>query len=280
MPERSQRILIIDDEADSVRLLMAYLAERYSDLMIALDGEDGLAKARRGQPALVLLDVKMPGLDGFEVCQRLKADPATAAIPVIFLSGQSFIDDKLRGFEVGAVDYITKPFSDAEVLARVALQLEVHARMQRTQAMADSLLRASLPPPQAISGDEQLLRRACEHLQAHLRNAPDLAGLARELRTSERRLSTLFRQRLGLSVFDYAQELRLGHARQLLDTTALQVQRVADLVGYQNAGDFTRAFRRRFGVTPGQFRQVAKGASGDASQDAGDEPVPATGLRA
>jgi AraC-like DNA-binding protein len=58
------------------------------------------------------------------------------------------------------------------------------------------------------------------------------------------------------------------------------VQRVADLVGYQNAGDFTRAFRRRFGVTPGQFRQVAKGASGDASQDAGDEPVSATGLRA
>lgn len=279
MPERSQRILIIDDEAESVRLLMAYLAERYSDLMIALDGEDGLAKARRGQPSLVLLDVKMPGLDGFEVCRRLKADAATAATPVIFLSGQSFVEDKLRGFEVGAVDYITKPFSDAEVLARVALHLEVHARVQRAQAMADSLLRERWPASDALSADDRLFRHACEHLQAHLRDAPELAALAAALHTTERRLTTLFRRKLGMSVFDYALELRLGHARHLLDTTALQVQRVADLVGYQNAGDFTRAFRRRFGVTPVQFRQVTEKAPGGNRQPGGDEPMAAAGPR-
>ena len=152
--------------------------------------------------------------------------------------------------------------------------------MQRAQALADALLRERVPTPGVVSTDERLFRRACDHLQAHLHDAPELADLARELHTTERRLSTLFRQRLGLSVFDYTLELRLGHARQLLDTTTLQVQRVADLVGYQNAGDFTRAFRRRFGVTPGQFRQVATSASGDVGQDAGNEPMPATGLRA
>lgn len=119
----SQKVLAIDDSPDVHRLLDVRLRPEGLALHYALNAEEGLAKARELMPDLILLDVDLPVVTGFEVCQRLKEDPATAAIPVIFVSGASEVYSKVQGFDLGAVDYVIKPFDPAELRARVRAAL-------------------------------------------------------------------------------------------------------------------------------------------------------------
>jgi len=122
-------VLIVDDERVNIDILVDLLKPQYRTL-VATNGEQALKRAA-GQPApdIVLLDVMMPEIDGYEVCRRLKADPATRDIPVIFVTALSEVGDETKGFALGAVDYITKPFSPPIVAARVKAHLEnKHAR--------------------------------------------------------------------------------------------------------------------------------------------------------
>lgn len=117
-------LLVVDDEATNLQLLRQILQQDYR-LAFAKDGQRALELARAERPDLVLLDVMMPGMTGYQVCQELKADPRLAGIPVIFVSALGEAADELEGFEAGAVDYITKPFSPAVVRARVRTHLSL-----------------------------------------------------------------------------------------------------------------------------------------------------------
>lgn len=255
MTDRSSpRLLIIDDQPSSIGLLLAYLGNRELDIRVALDGRDGLAKARAGLPDLILLDVVMPDLDGFSVCELLKAEPRTADVPVIFLSACNEIDDKLRGFVVGGVDYITKPFLEAEVLARVQLQLETRQRFLRLRTLAGQ--QALEAGAVEADRDEQLFSLAVGILKERMADPPSLVSLAHEIGTNERKLTEIFRRRVGMTAFDYLTELRLDTARHLLAGSDRQVQLIAEHVGYRNPGDFTRAFRRRHQMNPREYRRA------------------------
>jgi PAS domain S-box-containing protein len=116
-------ILVIDDGPETLRLLTATLVDEGYEVCRSVDGAFALTRIHDIQPDLILLDIMMPGLDGYQICERLKADPKTCSIPVIFLSAVDQAQDKVKGFDLGAVDYITKPFQIEEVLARVAYQL-------------------------------------------------------------------------------------------------------------------------------------------------------------
>ncbi len=131
MNDEKAKILIIDDEKFYIDVLVDLLRDDYKTL-VAKDGEKGLRRAAmEPRPDLILLDVIMPGMDGHAVCKHLKADPLTADIPVIFLTVKSEVADELRGFELGAVDYISKPMSPPVVRARVATHLALNrARRQ------------------------------------------------------------------------------------------------------------------------------------------------------
>ncbi|WP_020651874.1 response regulator [Massilia niastensis] len=134
MPQPNTRplILAVDDEATNLQLLRQILQDHYR-LLFAKDGARALELARQESPDLVLLDVMMPGMSGYEVCAALKANPATAAIPVIFVTALTEADDELEGFEAGAVDYITKPVSPPIVRARVRTHLSL-VRMEELRA--------------------------------------------------------------------------------------------------------------------------------------------------
>lgn len=120
-----QRILIIDDERSNIKLLAGALQSRYQ-ISFALNGEDGLRIIQGDLSVdLILLDIMMEGMDGYEVCRRLKADPETRNIPVIFITAMSEVEDETKGLEIGAVDYIIKPFTMAIVQARVRTHLEL-----------------------------------------------------------------------------------------------------------------------------------------------------------
>jgi putative two-component system response regulator len=121
-----QTILVVDDTPDNIDVLSGILRPTYK-VKAALDGEKALRIAHtEPQPDIILLDIMMPGMDGYEVCERLKSDPLTAKIPVIFVTAKSEIRDEQKGFELGAVDYITKPVSPPIVQARVRTQLAIY----------------------------------------------------------------------------------------------------------------------------------------------------------
>ncbi|MFH1466292.1 MAG: response regulator [Pseudomonadota bacterium] len=124
-PAHEQSILVVDDTPANLRLLHQLLSGRGYRVRLAPNGEAALRSVREDPPDLLLLDVIMPRMDGFTVCRTLKADAATRDIPVIFISALSETDDKLEAFDAGGVDYVTKPFQSAEVLARVRTHLEL-----------------------------------------------------------------------------------------------------------------------------------------------------------
>ncbi|GGF63955.1 response regulator [Alteromonas lipolytica] len=117
-------VLIVDDESMNINILMDLLKSDYR-LIAAKDGTQALQRVSQSTPDLILLDIMMPGMDGYSVCERLKASPDTRDIPVIFISAMGEVQDETRGFEVGAVDYITKPFSPPVVLARVSTHIQL-----------------------------------------------------------------------------------------------------------------------------------------------------------
>ncbi|MBY6190238.1 response regulator [Microbulbifer agarilyticus] len=116
-------VLVVDDSPDTLSLINDTLEQAGIDALVALDGSQALNIAQRLRPDMILLDAVMPGLDGFETCRRLKADPTLAAIPVIFMTGLTDSADIVRGLESGGVDYLTKPIQPAELIARIKVHL-------------------------------------------------------------------------------------------------------------------------------------------------------------
>jgi DNA-binding response OmpR family regulator len=137
-------ILVVDDAPATLDLLSSWLKEAGYSVRAAISGELAIRSAFDFPPALVILDVRMQGIDGFEVCRRLRLHPATSEVPVIFVSGLTDIANRMRGFEVGGVDFITKPLRREEVLARVHAQMRLCAAMDvlnRTNRDLESTVR-------------------------------------------------------------------------------------------------------------------------------------------
>ncbi len=127
-------ILVIDDNITNLKVASDYLKAEGFEILIARDGESGIKRAKLTQPDLILLDVQMTGIDGFETCRRLKLDSQTEAIPVIFMTVLTNVEDKLKGFEAGGVDYVPKPFQIQELLARVNTHLTIYKLQRELQA--------------------------------------------------------------------------------------------------------------------------------------------------
>ncbi|MGI9518729.1 MAG: response regulator [Pirellulaceae bacterium] len=122
-PPTLDRLLLVDDNPANLQVLFSALQEEGYELLVAQSGEEALQTARNARPQLILLDINMPGMDGYDTCRALKADPQTSQCAVIFLSARGSVDDKVQGLELGAVDYIEKPFQFEEVVARVRQHL-------------------------------------------------------------------------------------------------------------------------------------------------------------
>ena len=140
---RTPIVLIVDDNPTNLGVITNYLKAYGYKTPIASNGEIALKRAQLILPDLILLDVLMPGIDGFETCRRLKAEETTKDIPVIFMTALVSTEDKVRGFEVGGVDYVTKPFQQEEVLARVAAHVHIRELTRSLQAQTAELAQAN-----------------------------------------------------------------------------------------------------------------------------------------
>jgi len=158
MATEGDLVLVVDDIEENLKVLSETLLEAGFHPLQARSGERALQVAAKARPDLILLDIKMPGIDGFETIAALRADPATADIPVIFISALNQIEDKVQGFRAGAVDYVSKPFQKEEVIARVG----THLRLRQAQRFvelerekSERLLEALLPPSIALELKEK-----------------------------------------------------------------------------------------------------------------------------
>ena len=133
-PASGGTILIVDDMPANLEVVTSHLERQGYRAVVALSGDEGIERAEYVQPDLILLDVMMPGIDGFEICRRLKGNERTRAIPVIFMTALADTTDKLAGFAAGAVDYVTKPLNGAEVLARIESHLALYALRRQLAA--------------------------------------------------------------------------------------------------------------------------------------------------
>ena len=135
----TESILLVDDNPTNLQVLFQTLDGVGCKLLVAKNGEMALSITDKARPDLILLDIMMPGIDGYEVCRQLKSVPATADIPVIFLSALGDTEDKVKGLQLGAVDYITKPFQPDEVIARVNTHLTIHRLKREVESRKDQL---------------------------------------------------------------------------------------------------------------------------------------------
>jgi adenylate cyclase len=160
-PPASSRILIVDDTPANIQTLTATLKEKGYQISVAMNGKQALDVLARVQPDLILLDVMMPEMDGFETCQRIKASENWSGIPIIFLTAKTETSDIVRGFELGAVDYVAKPFNAHELLARV----QTHLTIDRLHRENERLLLNILPAAIAVrlkAGDERIADKFAE----------------------------------------------------------------------------------------------------------------------
>jgi DNA-binding response OmpR family regulator len=261
-PPRRAHILVIDDNVEELQLLLGVLRQAGHRISLAFDAMQGYRRVTALQPDLVLLDVRMGANDGFTTCRLLKADAATARIPVIFVTSSSSVEERLTGLREGAVDYILKPFEPAEVLARVAVHLALSGSQQQARAC---MAEAESALENAARGErtDRVIAQAVERLvRSDLSQVPALAELAARVGTHEKRLSRAFREQTGRTVFEFVRDARLGEAQRLLGSSTLSVEEVALAVGFSGAANFSTAFRERFGCTPSAFRQAPSAVQG------------------
>ena len=243
-------VLIVEDNADMRAYLKNHLAESYR-IDEAADGEAGLARARAVVPALVIADVMMPRMDGYALCRAIKEDEALSHIPVVLLTAKASEQSKLEGLELGADDYLYKPFSMEELLVRVENLIEVRRRL-RARFSAEVLVH---PSDVAVpSAEAAFLEQVRQVVEAHLADANfSIDWLADEVGMSRRHLNRKLRALTKLSASGYVRTMRLERAAQLLEQHYGTVAEVAYQVGFKNADHFSRVFHQVFGVPPSKY---------------------------
>lgn len=193
-------ILAVDDTPMSLRLLTEILRSDGHTVRSAVSGELALRAARAQPPQLVLLDVNMPEMDGFEVCRRLKQEPRLRDVPVIFVSALSDTEDKVKGFNLGAVDYVTKPFQRQELLARVRNHLELHRLRNNLEDMVQARTRSLMVSEtrlkknllETISAVAAMVELRDPYTAGHQRHVAQLVdAIARELGLPENQVEGL-----------------------------------------------------------------------------------------
>ncbi|MCU0403456.1 MAG: response regulator [Chitinophagaceae bacterium] len=247
-----QVVLVIEDNEELRAFIQESLEGKYH-VITASNGELGLEKAFEQIPDLVISDIMMPGLSGFEVCTTLKRDTRTNHIPVILLTARSADEHKLEGMQTGADAYITKPFSIQMLELQIANLLASRAAMKERY-----IHRVTLQPRniEITNMDEAFLNEAVTLVEEHLDDPEFGVGMmSSRLAMSKSVLYKKLKALTDMSVNDFIKSIRLKRAAQLLSQTSMHINEVAYNVGYSDRKYFSKEFKKQFGVTPSEYAE-------------------------
>lgn len=252
-------VLIVEDNPEVRTFIRQYLEPDYA-VIEAVNGRDGFDKAAAAIPDLMICDVMMPELDGYELCHALKNDERTSHIPVILLTAMGGEENKLEGLQTGADDYLTKPFSSKELLARVK-NLIAQRRRLRERFSREIVLK---PSEIAItSADERFLNRVKEAVEKNLGDEEfSVEDLGREVAMSRVQLHRKLKALTNQSAGEFILAMRLQRAVDLLKQNAGTVAEIAYMVGFNTPNYFAKCFRKQFGCSPSEYKMnIVQGPS-------------------
>lgn len=243
-------ILVIEDNSDFRSFMKDTLSERYH-VIEAGDGEEGLALIYDKLPDLIVSDVMMPRLDGMQLCKKIKSDVRTSHIPLILLTARSADEDKIRGFEIGADDYITKPFNMDLLLLRIQNQVEKRLAAQKSFRKNMAINPAEV---EISSLEEKLIKKAIKLVEDNIADSKfSVEDLSRELGMSRVYLYKKMLAITGKTPIEFMRIIRLKRAAQLLGTSQLTVAEIAYQVGFNSPRYFSKYFKEEFGKLPSVY---------------------------
>lgn len=248
--QNKESVLVIDDNAD----IRQFIKEQLEDAFLIYEAVDGVAGIKSAQeiiPNLIITDVRMPGIDGFEVSRKLKQDTLTSHIPIIILTAKSDQEDKLTGLETGADDYLVKPFSPQELVLRVKNLISIRKKLQEKYSK-----RADFTPEEVTTSsiDQKFLSLVIKEINNNLSqenfNTEILADkCAISVSQLNRKLNALIGQPAGSLI----RSMRMEKAAKMLQNKEASIKEIAYSVGYSDQSNFARSFKKHFGKTPGEI---------------------------
>jgi len=252
-------LLIVEDNTDLRSYIRGYLDESYK-VVEAVNGKEGLEKALEQIPDLILSDVMMPEMDGFELCGKLKSDPLTCHIPVVLLTARDAIESKIEGLETGADDYLAKPFEPKELQVRIRNLIEQRQRLREkfssdlTEGDKESLLQ--IPLASMGEMDKTFIMHALEVVEQQMTETDfDVVSFSSEMSLSRQQLHRKLKALTGLSPTEFIRTIRLNKAASLLASHSGTVSEIAYDVGFNSLSYFSKCFQEQFGITPSEYME-------------------------
>ena len=243
-------LLIVDDNADIRTYIRSIFADKYQ-IIEAVNGKDGIEKAQETVPDLIISDLMMPEMDGFEFCKYLKTNETTSHIPVIMLTAKANMESRIEGLTLGADDYLLKPFSTQEIRIRVKNLLDKQGKLRQyfTKDKAEINAESIQINPTEIA----FLKKAKHILEKHLSESTyDVEQFGQDLNMSGSQLRRKLKALTNQTTVEFIRNFRLERAAELLANN--NVSEVAFQVGFESLSYFARAFQDKFGVLPSEYR--------------------------
>lgn len=253
-PKRNgKNILIVEDNPDVRSYLRDELQGIGYQVSQAVDGKEGIAIARQSQPDLIISDVMMPNMDGFQLAEAIRADTNSSHIPLILLTAKASEESRIKGLKIGIDDYLTKPFSARELQVRVANLIEQRQRLR--QRFSESLT-IKAEEVSAVPMDQQFLRLVTQVIEKRL-NDPQFSVemLSHVAGMSVTHLNRKLNALIGQSAGKLIRSMRLQRASDLLRQRASTISEIAYDLGFSDPNSFTRAFKKQFGMSPRQYME-------------------------
>ncbi|HEY4785405.1 MAG TPA: ATP-binding protein, partial [Bacteroidales bacterium] len=246
-----KKIMLVVEDNDEIR---SYIADSFCNefrILEAADGESGLEQATMHLPDIIISDIMMPGIDGLELCKKIKSNIKTSHIPIILLTARNALQNKQEGYETGADSYITKPFNIALLTSRINNLLESRKRL------ADHIARSLLFQPDEVQlglKDEKFISDAIGIIEKHITNEKfDAEFLASELNLSHSALYRKLKALTGFNITEFVRGVRLKKAAQLLRSKDYTVSEVSFMVGFNDIKHFRNSFKEQYKVSPSYY---------------------------
>ena len=254
----SPLLLIVEDNPD-LRAYVRTIFEPNYHILEAIDGQDGLQKAFEQVPDVVICDLMMPRLDGLSFCEMLKTDVRTNHIPVIMLTAKATLDDRLKGLQLGADDYLSKPFNREELEIRIGNLLKQRETLRQKYVQQVSKISSVTTKEKNFSLDEQFLQKAREMAEMHLGDSSfDVERFSKEMNMSRTNLHRKLKALTDVSTTEFIRNIRLQRAAQLLKQHKGTVSDIAYQVGFESLPYFSKSFQEQFGVPPSEYARTGE----------------------